>query len=133
MYILNLPDFDARLEMIDTGVPISNDWVHSRHIRYDYKFFVNDELLITSYIGSPYYDNIFELLMSCLSGATLTPDSGVGDDYFEDYSPEAIAWRDSFECEQLDGLPYDYETDNDMPDYDIDVSNDGKVYTVRYK
>ena len=49
-------------------------------------------------------DSVMSLLgfLSCQEGDT-------DDEYFKDYTQEQLAWRDSFRCDDIKMLLYDYE------------------------
>jgi hypothetical protein len=107
--ILNSNDFSGKLTLpygfeLYTLYP-GGDKLH-------YYFFDRDNLLFSgkNYRPSPLYPSIDCLasVIGCLSFLTLQ-DGATDREYFADYTPAQIRFRDSFECEALNLLVLNFE------------------------
>lgn len=61
-----------------------------------------------------------DAMVQCALGCfTMSEDSGVGEEWFADYTDEQIAWRDSYACEALSFLQDEFTSgDEDQTEHD---------------
>lgn len=86
----------------------------SRH-RHDIKLFDGGKLIFETWISVPLYtheakDGRHRLICDALGFLSLQ-DGDTDEEYFKDYTPDQIAWRDSPRCEELSLIQYDMEAE----------------------
>lgn len=92
-----------------------NLWIGLRHItasnHVHYELWYNDGCLFSGNDFKPsplYMRDSLECILTCLSFLTLQL-GGADKDYFKNYTPQQVAFRDSFETEQLNVEINDYD------------------------
>ncbi len=80
-----------------------------------YRFYDNDTLIFeadnTNYLQSHNPADSFKAVID-LWGFLSVGEGDTDDEYFANYTPDQLAWRDSYRREELAGLQYDYEENN---------------------
>ena len=98
---------DLRLTIYDTG---KRDYYNEKS-RLAYKFKKAGRLLFEGndfYPGLLYANDSMETVYALLGFLTVQ-EMDTDEEYFDDYSPEQMAWANSWECEQLQFWLYDRE------------------------
>jgi hypothetical protein len=111
--ILKSNDFSGKLTL-PRGYELYT--IYTGGDRLHYYFFTPDNKLLFSgkdYRPSPLYKSIdcVESVIDCLSFLCLQ-DGATDREYFKDYTPEQLAFRDSPECEEMNMLIWDAEEMN---------------------
>jgi len=116
---LEIPEHNVKLYLTYTGTD---------NVQYD--MFWKEQLIFTGndYRPSNLYpgQDSIEAIVALLDFLTMQ----IGDtdrDYFANYTPEQIEWRESRDCEELKMFTLEFSNDNDERD-ETDVHNDAVVF-----
>lgn len=108
--LLSDNDFSGKL-VLPHGYELYTIYKGGDKLHY-YFFGMADELIFSGndYRPSPLYPAIdsVEAVVGCLSFLTLQ-DGATDREYFANYTPAQLAFRDSYACEELNGLINDFE------------------------
>lgn len=99
-----------KLDLYETsGIPFGG------RVRYPYKFYDQDKVIFEGqgFSPSPMFaadslDSVFALL-----SYFALQEGDTDSEYFQDYTREQIAWRDSGRAEELSYFVYDFEEEQD--------------------